>query len=53
LGGRRGSQQAGARHPLPAHRKLANHLEAAKSWDAEFGADLYDLVGLVENVASA
>jgi AcrR family transcriptional regulator len=37
---------------LPAHRRLADHLEAMKSWDAEFEADLDDLVGLVENVAS-
>jgi len=37
---------------LPAHRKLADHLETTKSWDAEFEADLDDLVGPVENVAS-
>jgi hypothetical protein len=37
---------------LPAHRRLADHLEAKVSSDAEFEADLDDLVGLVENVAS-
>ncbi|MGH3203016.1 MAG: TetR/AcrR family transcriptional regulator [Streptosporangiaceae bacterium] len=38
---------------LPAHRKLTEHLEATVSWDAEFEADLDDLVRLVEKVASA
>ena len=37
---------------LPAHRKLANQLEAPWSWDAEFETDLDDLVRLVESVAS-
>lgn len=36
---------------LPAHRKLADQLETATSWDAEFEADLDDLVRLVENAA--
>ncbi|HTX26581.1 MAG TPA: hypothetical protein VME19_06145 [Streptosporangiaceae bacterium] len=36
---------------LPAHRKLANQLATPWSWDAEFEADLDDLVRLVENVA--
>lgn len=36
---------------LPAHRKLADLLEPATSVDAEFEADLDDLVRLVENVA--
>jgi AcrR family transcriptional regulator len=37
---------------LPAHHKLADHLEASVSWDAEFEADMDDLLGLVESVAS-
>ena len=36
---------------LPAHRRLANQLEVTWSWEAEFEADLDDLVGLIENVA--
>ena len=36
---------------LPAHRKLFNALTVPWSWDAEFEADLDDLVKLVENVA--
>ena len=38
---------------LPAHHRLLGHLETTVSLDAEFEADLDDLVGLVENVASA
>ena len=36
---------------LPAHRRLTDQLEVIWSWEAEFEADLDDLVALVENVA--
>ena len=36
---------------LPAHRRLASQLEVKVSWDAEFEADLDDLVRLVEKSA--
>jgi AcrR family transcriptional regulator len=37
--------------PLPGHRRLVRWLEQPVDWDAEFEADLDDLVHLVEAVA--
>jgi AcrR family transcriptional regulator len=37
---------------LPAHRRLAAKLEATASWEAEYEADLDDMTGLIENIAS-
>lgn len=38
--------------PLPSHRKLLRWLEHPVDWDAEFEADLEDLLHLIEVVAS-
>jgi AcrR family transcriptional regulator len=38
---------------LPAHQRLASLLETTESMDAEFEADMDDLVRMVENVAAA
>jgi AcrR family transcriptional regulator len=37
---------------VPAHHRLAKWLDEPVDWDAEFEADLDDLVGLVEQLAS-
>jgi AcrR family transcriptional regulator len=47
--GRRGQLPAGE---LPAHNELATWLDTPVDWDAEFDADLDDLVRLVEAIAS-
>jgi len=46
--GRRGQLPEGA---LPAHSRLARWLDAPVDWDAEFEADVDDLLGLVERIA--
>jgi AcrR family transcriptional regulator len=37
---------------VPAHRRLAKWLDDPVDWDAEFEADLDDLIGLVERAAA-
>jgi AcrR family transcriptional regulator len=37
---------------VPAHRRLAKWLDEPVDWDAEFEADLDNLIGLVERMAS-
>jgi AcrR family transcriptional regulator len=45
--GRRGRQVTA--DPLPAHQRLAPWLDEEVDWDAEFEADVDDLIGLVES----
>ncbi|NUS17412.1 MAG: TetR/AcrR family transcriptional regulator [Streptomyces sp.] len=47
--GRRGQLPAGA---LPGHARVAAWLDPPVDWDAEFAADVDDLVRLVESVAA-
>jgi AcrR family transcriptional regulator len=38
---------------IPAHYRLADHLDQGTDWDAEFEADLDDLRSLIEQIARA
>jgi hypothetical protein len=37
---------------LPAHRRLATHLETAASWEKEFETALDDMEELIETIAN-
>jgi hypothetical protein len=51
--GRRGGLTAAVREgTLPAHAALARWLEQPVDWDAEFEADLRDVIRFIETVAS-
>ncbi|MDQ7903163.1 TetR/AcrR family transcriptional regulator [Phytohabitans sp. ZYX-F-186] len=49
--GRSGAEAAPAPHALPAHDRLSRWLGGEVDWDAEFEADLRDLIHLVESAA--
>jgi AcrR family transcriptional regulator len=50
--GRRGAGSIHDPRALPAHARLARWLEGEVDWDAEFEADLRDLIHLVESAAA-
>lgn len=50
--GRRGAGATHDPHALPAHARLARWLDGEVDWDAEFEADLRDLIHLVESAAA-
>jgi AcrR family transcriptional regulator len=50
--GRRGAESSTDRDALPAHQRLSRWLRDEVDWDAEFEADLQDLIRLVESAAA-
>lgn len=51
--GRRGAESAHAADALPAHARLSRWLEDEVDWDADFEADLRDLIHLIEAAAGS
>lgn len=50
--GRRGAESVPDPEALPAHARLSRWLEGEVDWDADFEADLRDLIHLVESAAA-
>jgi AcrR family transcriptional regulator len=50
--GRHGADSAPDPRALPAHARLSRWLDGEVDWDAEFEADLRDLIHLIESVAA-